>query len=777
MLSGDLTTLTGYGIDDLVVQPKPEVGNIISGNNGAGVVLSGVGTDNNTLEGNFVGLNLAGDTAIANTDSGVLIEAGAANNSIGGSTAAARNVISGNTVDGIRLDGAGTDNQISGNYIGSNSAGDASLANGTVGVHLLNASHGTVIGTNGDGIGDAGEGNLITGQGSGDIGVSINDSDNTIVAGNIIGLNAAGDTALFAALNQRGVRIEDSIGTRIGTDADGTSDTEERNVIAGQRGNQGIGIEIRSGTSATKIAGNYLGTDITGTVAIVTGGVNRTGVFINENGGGAVIGGSTPAERNIIGGQQRGISFRLGSNNKVQGNYIGIGADGDTVVGNTYGYWAQDPSNFNIIGTDGDGVNDATEGNVISGNQTGVHTFGGFGVVIAGNIVGLDPTGTVAKPNTTVGLDIRTFDPRIGTDGNGVSDEFEGNVISGNNGHGLRLGRQTEIARNAIIAGNYIGTNAAGTSAIPNVGDAISLDDVTDGTIGGDIAVERNIVVGSGNVGLSVIGGSTGHELLDNFFGTDINGVPIGGQTEAIDVSDGSVFVNGTIDAAEGVTVAATGILGGIGTINGDVVNNGIVAPGNSPGVLTTGSFTFADNSTYEAELGGDTAGNNANNHDQIDVMGTVTIGNNVTLSAINFNSYAPSSGDQLVIINNDGSDPVSGTFAGLPEGAFVVDDAMNNYVITYVGGDGNDVVLNATGGATFTVINTNDSGAGSLRQAILDANASAGPDAIEFDITSTEGAGPHTIAPVTLLPAITDAVIVNGLTETSASANTLTSR
>ena len=306
------------------------------------------------------------------------------------------------------------------------------------------------------------------------------------------------------------------------------------------------------------------------------------------------------------------------------------------------------------------------------------------------------------------------------------------------------------------------------------MGDAISLDDVTDGTIGGDIAVERNVVVGSGNVGLSVIGGSTGHELLDNFFGTDINGVPIGGQTEAIDVSDGSVFVNGTIDAAEGVTVAATGILGGIGTIDGDVVNNGIVAPGNSPGVLTTGSFTFADNSTYEAELGGDTPGNNANNHDQIDVMGTVTIGNNVTLSAINFNSYAPSSGDQLVIINNDGSDPVSGTFAGLPEGAFVVDDALNNYVITYVGGDGNDVVLNATGGATFTVINTNDSGAGSLRQAILDANASAGPDAIKFDITSTEGAGPHTIAPVTLLPAITDAVIVNGLTETSASANTL---
>ena len=57
---------------------------------------------------------------------------------------------------------------------------------------------------------------------------------------------------------------------------------------------------------------------------------------------------------------------------------------------------------------------------------------------------------------------------------------------------------------------------------------------------------------------------------------------------------------------------------------------------------------------------------------------------------------------------------------------------------------------------ATFTATNTNDSGAGSLRQAILDANANPGLDTITFGIT---GAGPHTIQPLSVLPTVTDPV------------------
>ena len=72
---------------------------------------------------------------------------------------------------------------------------------------------------------------------------------------------------------------------------------------------------------------------------------------------------------------------------------------------------------------------------------------------------------------------------------------------------------------------------------------------------------------------------------------------------------------------------------------------------------------------------------------------------------------------------------------------------------------------------ATYTVTSTGDSGAGSLRQAILDANANAGADTIAFNIP---GAGVHTIAPLTALPPITDPVTIDGYSQPGASVNTL---
>lgn len=73
--------------------------------------------------------------------------------------------------------------------------------------------------------------------------------------------------------------------------------------------------------------------------------------------------------------------------------------------------------------------------------------------------------------------------------------------------------------------------------------------------------------------------------------------------------------------------------------------------------------------------------------------------------------------------------------------------------------------------GNPFTVINTNDAGAGSLRQAIIDANAQAGLDTIAFNIP---GSGVQTIPPMTQLPTITDPVTLDGYTQPGASQNTL---
>src|SRR5512147_2663374 len=74
----------------------------------------------------------------------------------------------------------------------------------------------------------------------------------------------------------------------------------------------------------------------------------------------------------------------------------------------------------------------------------------------------------------------------------------------------------------------------------------------------------------------------------------------------------------------------------------------------------------------------------------------------------------------------------------------------------------------------TFTVTSTNDSGAGSLRQAILDANANAGADTIQFAVSGAGcSGGVCTIAPLTGLPLITSPVTIDGYTQTGAAANT----
>ncbi|MDQ3117470.1 MAG: hypothetical protein M3Q86_12830, partial [Verrucomicrobiota bacterium] len=74
-------------------------------------------------------------------------------------------------------------------------------------------------------------------------------------------------------------------------------------------------------------------------------------------------------------------------------------------------------------------------------------------------------------------------------------------------------------------------------------------------------------------------------------------------------------------------------------------------------------------------------------------------------------------------------------------------------------------------GAATFTVTNTDDSGPGSFRQAIEDANAAAGADTIAFNIP---GGGVHTITPASALPSITETVTIDGYTQPGTSANTL---
>lgn len=144
-----------------------------------------------------------------------------------------------------------------------------------------------------------------------------------------------------------------------------------------------------------------------------------------------------------------------------------------------------------------------------------------------------------------------------------------------------------------------------------------------------------------------------------------------------------------TIDGTRG-DITLLGILKGIGTVGAlDMGTSGKLAPGNSPGCLNSGNVSFSGG-TFEAELGGTAV---CTGYDQLNVTGTVALGTTTTLSTLLFGGFTPAKDNTFAIINNDGSDAVTGTFAGLAEGATLT---VSGYVfrISYVGGTGNDVVL-----------------------------------------------------------------------------------
>ncbi len=166
-----------------------------------------------------------------------------------------------------------------------------------------------------------------------------------------------------------------------------------------------------------------------------------------------------------------------------------------------------------------------------------------------------------------------------------------------------------------------------------------------------------------------------------------VNLVVVDGDTTVLDGERGSVYVYG------GGTLKGSGTAASV-----TIADGGTLAPGHSPGKLTvTSTLHMNAGSTYQAELKNKTAGN----FDQV-VVGNAadTVGNDVTVNgaalAVSLYSGADiKSGDTFTIIDNLSQTAVSGTFDSLPEGAtFKVGNGTMK--MSYVGGDGNDVVLTA---------------------------------------------------------------------------------
>lgn len=305
--------------------------NVISGNAQRGVAFDNV--DASTISGNYIGTDFLGTgdvngwvNGVAQGQSGIILRNGSSGNTIGGTGAGARNVVSGNNHYGIELqNGTTVNNRVEGNYIGTTADGQSALGNYNGGMSFWGAGPGNVFGG-----GLAGAGNVTSANGG--IGVLIGSgSDGAVVQGNLIGLAADGSTALGNGFV--GIQISGgSTNALIGTDSDHANDAAERNVVSG---NASIGVQLTGAGIGNRLSGNLIGTDAAGSAAIGNG-VGGSGVWLDSGTTGAMIGGIATSDANIIAYHAaNGIALaaNAGTGNSFLGNAIFTNAGLDIDLG------------------------------------------------------------------------------------------------------------------------------------------------------------------------------------------------------------------------------------------------------------------------------------------------------------------------------------------------------------------------------------------------------------------------------------------------------------
>lgn len=522
--------------------------NLIGGN-GVGVVIPTENTPGNLILGNFIGTNLSGNASLGTQSQGVWISGGASENVIGGSRTASVcegpcNLISGNVEIGVVLRDVGTSgNVIYGNFIGTNASGTGAIGHGVSGVMIaFGASQNEVGGSHTAGTCDSAC-NVISGNFAG-IQIQNMGSNSNEILGNFIGTNNLGNSALP---NDTGVNILASAAqNQIGDPEPG-----QRNLISG---NSYSGLLVTGGgTNDNILLGNLIGTDILGTSAVP----NDTGVLIHYGASNNRIGGANLGEGNLISGNiDSGVLILdLGTDgNILLGNKVGTDISGTSALPNYFGVGVGLGAAYTQVGG-----TQAGAGNLISGNLMfglWIDSPETIGNQVQGNLIGTDIRGTYALSNYS-GIVIST-----GSIGNqiGGTTPGSGNLISGNLQDGICL--QSHVAPGNIVTGNKIGTNLAGTAALPNYY-GIFLDRADANMIGGTIAGASNLISGNRSVGLALL--DSHHNLVQgNKIGSDISGQgAIPNDVRGISIESGSS--NNTIGGAESGTgnlISGNGLVG-----------------------------------------------------------------------------------------------------------------------------------------------------------------------------------------------------------------------
>lgn len=351
--------------------------NIIAGNYGSGIYLTNA--HGNLVAGNLIGTEVTGAAALGNAVDGVSLFVSASNR-IGGTTTAARNVVSGNGQDGLYLTGsASTGNWVQGNFIGTSGAGTARVPNGNNGI-LCNEARANLIG----GL-DPGARNVISGNTWDGVFLFGANASSNVVQGNFIGTSVAGTTSISNGIS--GIGIENGSANLIGG-----ADAGARNLISGNLAN---GILLYGSTASSNfIQGNFIGTDTTGTFRIANG-LSGIEAELAPN---SQIGGSAAGAGNLISGNaDTGIYLTSAAGTRIQGNRVGTDATGNQALGNSWaGLEVIDSSGVLLGGTN------SGAGNQVSGNGymgVSIQNAGSKGISVQGNLLGTKADGLSALPN------------------------------------------------------------------------------------------------------------------------------------------------------------------------------------------------------------------------------------------------------------------------------------------------------------------------------------------------------------------------------------------
>ena len=497
--------------------------------------------------------------------------------------------------------------------------------------------------------------------------------------------------------------------TRSITVADGLATTDLS--IAATISNGGITKE-GLGTLALSGANTYIGTTTinAGTLALNGGSaLSDIGAVVIANVSGATLSlASSETIGSLSGGGAGGGNVSLSgftlttgdaSNATFAGSLSGTGGltkegAGTLTLSRANTYTGPTTINAGTLLVGGSGALPSTSAvNVGSGGALDLNASGGFGsnigslagsgLVLLGNAplqMGFDNTSTTFSGVIRRNGSLAKYGSGVFTLSGTLQDIGQFNIEGGT----LQLGASERIAD-----GRYVSVGIGSTLDLNGFNETVGGMDGSPGT---------RITLGTGTLT------EGGLDLSDNFFG-EISGS--GGLTKTgtgtltlsaastysgpTNVNAGTLLVNGSTAASSAVLVASAATLGGTGLVGGTITVSslGSVSPGSNAGILSSGNVALNTGSILRVELNGPNSVAGID-YDQLNVMGSVNL-SGATLSVTR--SYSPIDGTQFLVIANDGIDAVNGTFAGLAEGKRLNLNG-SQFRISYVGGDGNDVVL-----------------------------------------------------------------------------------